>query len=622
MGIKFTNAAALAAETSLEQNPGRQLLSSIGAAGKRHHMGLDKFRQKPLSDFLGLEHCIPESTIRNNPQHAIPIDGRDHDVQASLISDNRIPNIIQSNTSSLMTNVPPLNLLASSALARDAYKATKKVFKSPEISHRIDDNVYLKNVILEEFKSNLNDNSHKTEDMTCVSCNTAGEEKYMLFCATCEDSYHMLCLDDRFWEVPQGWQTLNWNLLTDWNQGSENYSNLKTSVNIDGEWTCHPCTSIVKSFEGDNWNLMKANFEAYPDAKRQRIIRRNKGENMVWSTSDPEPFGATAVSSQVQQESWTFIPNEVVIDVSHIDLVGLPVEDGSTLGVELENSQNKKYIIASSVKDVNKIPNEMSIQNPDEENTLKNLESVRGASDFSNMEIERFESNAASDIASATLSQDSSDADSFVTAAGSSLTEEENVIGGIASPDNHIISEEMEVANSNKNKKTNEPNFQSKEYRGQEPNGSQTKFLAEIENVCESVQDDGACFFKEGLNNKFSLDTSNIKLNRNKPNSSCKNCSVTVHSFKKDNNLHGELGKTYVFTEMNQNKEPEKCQMNHSNEPHTSGEPCHVNGISGRKISFTNRDFDETRCNGAQNLDNEVKGENYTDLVVHKLKDS
>ena len=601
LGKRFTNAAALAAESSLEQKPGRQLLLSIGAAGKRHHMGLDKFRQKPLSDFLGLEHCIPESTIRNNPQHAIPIDGRDNDFQPSHNSNYGVPNVMLSNTSSLIANVPRLNLLASSALARDAYKATKKVLKESEILHKTEKNVSLKNVVVEEFKSNLYDNSLENEDITCVSCNTSGEGKNMIFCATCEDSYHMLCLDDRFSDVPLGWQTLNWNLLTDWNHCNENDSNFKSSVNVDGEWICHPCTSIVKSFGCDNWNTMKTNFEAYPAAKRQRIIRRNKGENMVSSVSDLGPLGATGVSSNVQHESWTFVPNEVVTDVSSIDLVGLPAQDESNLEFELENSQKNKNNIALGVKEVNEVPNG-SIQNLKEEN----LQSTKGASDYSNMDGKNIECRNASDIVSATLPDDSSDADSFVTAAGSSIIEGD-VMGDITSPDNHIFSEDGEIANSNKGK---EQNFQSKEYRGEQHTGTRTKFIAKIENSGECVQDDlnSTYIFEEGLNNKFSLDTSNITLNGNKSNSLYKNCSVTVHAFKKDNNLHGELGKTYVFTEVNDNKEPEKCQMKCSKEPHASGEHYHINGISERKIPFSNRDFDATRCIGAQIWVMKLKG--------------
>ena len=85
MGKKFINGAAIAAENSLERSAGKHLLSSIGAASKRHHMGLDGFRQIPLSDFLGLEHCYSESVLRKNPKLAVAIDGRD---QAMLLRRN------------------------------------------------------------------------------------------------------------------------------------------------------------------------------------------------------------------------------------------------------------------------------------------------------------------------------------------------------------------------------------------------------------------------------------------------------------------------------------------------------------------------------------------------------
>ena len=106
LGTKFTNAAALASESSLEHKPGRPLLSSIGAAGKRHRMGLDNFRQNPLADFLGLEHCVLESTIRNNPQNVIAIDGRDRHVPQFHKSNSKSSNIVQSNTSMLKADVP------------------------------------------------------------------------------------------------------------------------------------------------------------------------------------------------------------------------------------------------------------------------------------------------------------------------------------------------------------------------------------------------------------------------------------------------------------------------------------------------------------------------------------
>ena len=63
LGQKFVNSAAIAAEKALERKPGRHLLPSIGAAARRHNLGLDKYRQKPLADFLGVEHCMLESKI-------------------------------------------------------------------------------------------------------------------------------------------------------------------------------------------------------------------------------------------------------------------------------------------------------------------------------------------------------------------------------------------------------------------------------------------------------------------------------------------------------------------------------------------------------------------------------
>ena len=163
-------------------------------------MGLDQFRRNPLSDFLGLEHCILESTIRNNPQRAKAIDGRDLDVQPLLNNKRRESYILQPNTPAIMASVPSLNLLASSALARDAYKASKKAFKSSKILEK--DVVSLKNVVLREFEENLRGDSLKNDDITCVSCNTAGEETSMVFCATCQDSYHILCIKDVMYSYP------------------------------------------------------------------------------------------------------------------------------------------------------------------------------------------------------------------------------------------------------------------------------------------------------------------------------------------------------------------------------------------------------------------------------------
>ena len=129
LGENFINRAVLAAESTLKQRPGRKLLSTIGAASKRHRIGLDRIRHNPLADYLGLENCEFETKIDNLPYMLsdVNVKYQDNDLSGKSKGKNSSLSQLHHVQGNMASDVPKLGLLASAAIARAVYKAKKLI---------------------------------------------------------------------------------------------------------------------------------------------------------------------------------------------------------------------------------------------------------------------------------------------------------------------------------------------------------------------------------------------------------------------------------------------------------------------------------------------------------------
>ena len=534
MGKNFINGAAIAAENSLERNAGKHLLSSIGAASQRHHMGLDSFRQLPLSDFLGLEHCYSESVLRKNPKLAAAIDGKD---QAMLLRRNQCTRtaIVSSRNFTPIADVPELNLLASAALARDAYKSKKHFDKSSKRKSNDTNNLLiLQNLDFDNgTKNDVFINYLEIEDIICAQCNTVGYGDAMLLCTLCKDHYHIICLEDC--NLPTDWTSSNWDKITDWNSINAGKA-CELTFDKKEEWLCGPCNSITHSFDGNNLNLMKQKIEAYPPAKKRREARRNRGENLLWS-SLPAPLGPTAVPVDFLQDSWNIIPNNPVLDVSNFEVVVMPIEDQENFGSGAEEQMGDFKAKYDHRKEN---CNEQSLL--DCKNILSsNLQDVE---DHQNNR--RIITNEVG-TPCAKSTENSSDEDSFVSAKGSSFLEE-CTMDGVDSPTEHATSKMVHRSSfetSNKDDNLNPiPTSDATEAHTQVENVDKNETKSEKGETTPNLS--GCINFDEyGSNIKYIRSAKDRNINDNLQDSENKIRSAKF--FNAEHSCQGEHRKSYIF---------------------------------------------------------------------------
>ena len=593
MGKNFIHGAAIAAQNSLERNAGKHLLSSIGAASQRHHMGLDGFRQIPLSDFLGLEHCYSESVLRKNPKLAVAIDGRD---QAMLSRRNQCTQkaIVSSRNFTPIADVPDLNLLASAALARDAYKS-KKHFAKPNkrISNSANNLVILQNLDFDnDTKNDAPINYLEIEDIICAQCNTVGYADTMLLCSLCKDHYHIICLED--YNLPTDWSSSNWDKITDWN--SINAGKACDLTFDKEEWLCGPCTSITNSFDGNNLNLMKQNIEAYPPAKKRREARRNRGENLLWS-SLPGPVGPTAVPVDFMQDSWNIIPNNPVIDVSNVEVVVMPIEDQESFGIGVEekmgdlkakydhreencNEQSLldcKHILSSNLQDVEDHHNNRSIETNEVGKPCGNS------------------------------TENSSDADSFVSAKGSSFLEECN-LDGVDSPNEHSTSKmvhRFSFESSNKDDNLNPiPTNNATEAYTQRENVDKNETKSE---KGETIPNLSGCinFDEYGSNIKYIRSAKDQNINDDLQDSENKIRSVKF--FKAEHNCQGEHRKSYIFDQVAESGETGQFVNENSTKSPGFHKLNNGNSIVGIQVPSNKDEFNANEQTNRSSVLNDIK---------------
>ena len=331
LGESFINGAVAAAESSMKHRPGRKLLSTIDAASKRHRNGLDSVRHTPLADYLGLKNCKFETNMNNFPYMLSGSNVRyqdSHLPETSKCKNSSLSQLYPNNCNKVF-DVPKLSLLASAAIARDAYKAKKPITKTQK---KKDDVVEMQNIIQsnieEKFEQHL-----ESAKLICTSCKTSGEHNTMLYCAACQAYCHIFCIDHSKDNIPDGWSDENWNLLTDWNKCDDEDSNRKLCENVkrSGEWICCSCTTIANFLIANSCHATKTKIQELPEEKRKKSLRRDKGEVMIWASHFPPKIEPTVIPVEKSQQAWTMIPNEVVTDVSNIDIVILN-EDNQTLG--------------------------------------------------------------------------------------------------------------------------------------------------------------------------------------------------------------------------------------------------------------------------------------------------
>ena len=340
-GTNFINGAVSAAESKMNRTPGRRLLSTIGAASKRHNNGLDNIRHNPLSEYLGFQNCELETThhYSNKTEN---LNGRCKNYrtmfyQSSTKSSNSIPRTQNCNA----IEVPKLSLLASAALARKTYLARKPVRKRLP---KDEDIVELQNV----FESDPIEDIGKNVDgakVICYSCKTSGEQNTMLVCGVCQSYCHMFCLDDTNDSIPDGWSEETWNMLTDWNKCEDEDSNRKLCEIIKNykEWICAPCSSKAYSFYGNNLYAVKTKVPLFSEETRKNAIKRDKGEVMIMASHFPPPVQSTKLNIPLSRDSWKMIPNDVVSDVSNIEIVLLENNSESVVPNQIETCSSADY---------------------------------------------------------------------------------------------------------------------------------------------------------------------------------------------------------------------------------------------------------------------------------------
>ena len=323
----------------MNRTPGRKLLSSIGAASKRHKNGLDNIRHNPLGDFLGLQNCELE---RDNYNRHF---GGDNGYNNRRLKNYRL---LSNHSSEKLAcyekynEVPKLSLLASAAIARETYKSRKPTKKNVT---KKEDVVEMQNVIIESNISEGLESNLDNADLSCLSCRTSGERNIMLLCAVCQKYCHMFCLDDKSDSIPEGWSEETWNILTDWNKCEDEDSNKKLCeiVRKYKEWICKPCTSKALLFYGHDYLAVKTKSLEFPGVKRRNSVKRDKGEVNIMTSHLPTPLKSTEPNFQSFQDSWKMVPNEVVADVSNIDIVLLENENEPLIQNQIDEGSNSDY---------------------------------------------------------------------------------------------------------------------------------------------------------------------------------------------------------------------------------------------------------------------------------------
>ena len=345
-GTNFINGAVSAAESKMNQTPGRKLLSTIGAASKRHNNGLDHIRHNPLSEYLGFQNCELETNHYSNKTENLNDRCKKYRTtiyQNSTKSRNSMTRTQNCNT----VEVPELSLLASAALARKTFMARKPVRKR---FPKDEDIVELQNVVfepdlIEDIGKNVGDK------FICYSCKTSGEPNTMLVCGVCQSYCHMFCLDDTNDNIPDGWSEETWNMLTDWNKCEDDDSNRKLCEIIKNykEWICAPCSSKAYSFYGNNLYAVKTKIPPFSEETRKNAIKRDKGEVMIMASHFPTPVQSTELSFPLSQDSWKMIPNDVVADVSNIEILILDNNYESVVPNQMEKCSSSDYKSSNSI---------------------------------------------------------------------------------------------------------------------------------------------------------------------------------------------------------------------------------------------------------------------------------
>ena len=346
-GTNFINGAVSAAESKMNWTPGRKLLSTIGTASIRHNNGLDNIRHNPLSEYLGLRNCELE-TKNHYSNQSENLNGRRKNYRSMFYqSSAKSRNYLHPTRSYDTVEVPKLSHLASAALARKTYLARKpvrkRILKDKEI-------VELQNVFQPDL---IEDIGKDVEDakFICYSCKTSGEQNTMLVCGVCQSYCHMFCLDDTNDSIPDGWSEETWNMLTDWNKCEDEDSNRKLCEIIKNykEWICDPCSSKAYSFYGNNLYAFKTKIPLYPEESRKNAMKRDKGEVMIMASHFPTSAQSTELTFPLSHDSWKMIPNDVVADVSNIEIVLLENNYESVVPNHMETCSSSHYISDNSI---------------------------------------------------------------------------------------------------------------------------------------------------------------------------------------------------------------------------------------------------------------------------------
>ena len=307
LGSNFINGAVSAAESYMMLRPERKLRSNVGAVCKRNHVDQDFIHYNSLADYLGLQNYKYEENLKNIPTRA-------NDIK------RKYPATYYERSNGDIREVPRLSVLAYSAIARETYK-TRKLQRKTLTSR--EDVVEMKTMEIGYDKNEIIKGQVEFINEICNSCNTSMDPNLMLICAACESYYHTFCIDDSTDNIPEGWSEKNWNMLTDWNMCGDDESNSKLceSVKLSRNWICSRCTLLTNSFNEINDCVAKPKISVFGEEKRKKTPKRDKGEVLIMASHFPAYSAPTKLNIQNPNDTWKMIPNEVVADVSNVDII-------------------------------------------------------------------------------------------------------------------------------------------------------------------------------------------------------------------------------------------------------------------------------------------------------------
>ena len=314
LGSNFINGAVSAAESYMMLRPEKKLRSNVGAICKRNHFDLDSIPYNSLTDYLGLQNYKHEENI---PTRANDIKRKYPATYYERSNGDNQPNVPNCN----IREVPRLSVLAYSAIARETYKTRKLQRKT--LTSRDEDVVEMKTMEIGCDKNEIMKGQVEFINEICNSCNTSMDPNLMLICAACESYYHTFCIDDSTDNIPEGWSEKNWNMLTDWSMcgDDESISKLCESVKLSRNWICSRCTLLTNSFNEINDCVAKPKVSVLGEEKRKKTPKRDKGEVLIMASHFPAYSAPTKSNIQNPNDTWKMIPNEVVADVSNVDII-------------------------------------------------------------------------------------------------------------------------------------------------------------------------------------------------------------------------------------------------------------------------------------------------------------